>query len=770
MTAENAAFLQIVENAADGIVIHRDFHPLYMNPAFVRLFGYSAASEFSDQNAMLLLLAPEDRSHLRKACATCMDGQAFTQPLFFTGLTKDRSPLHLKSRFHRVDWAGETAVCQTLSLGVERNDTPETPNDSLRPDFHKSQAQLVNALNQISSAIALFDKDDRLTYCNAKYGRYIADKSLLSQGITFEEILRISIQNGVIPQAQADPEAWIAGRLQTHRRQSGISEISRSDGSWESVHEQKTDDGSILLFSTDITDQKKADQAREESEAYLKAFIENSPAAVFLKDKNANFIYVNETYREWQNVNNEDIIGSSIYNHLPPEDAAPIAEQDRLALEERKSSNVESRTVFPDGVERSVMAIRFPVIGADGEVIGVSGFLTDTSDHYRAKEELELKTDLYTSVLDNLPISVNVKDLDGRYLVANKQQRLWRALTQEQVLGRTTDELFTDPVDRVDSRNAQEAEVLNSRKIVRREEWRQCEDGVNRFLEWIKFPVLDRDGNIAGIGTIGTDLTDRKTVEQHLRTAKEAAEFANRAKSEFLAHMSHELRTPLNAVIGFSQLMMEHTFGELGHANYDDYAKDIYAAGNHLLNVISDILDISKIEAGEIELDNDQIDVGQLMASSIKMMRSRADAADITLTLKLPRDLPLFRGDELRMRQILLNLLSNSVKFTRPGGRVSLSASMAPDGAMSWEVADTGIGIAEDDIARVMKPFEQARQGFQLSHEGTGLGLYLTQTLTELHGGTLTLNSKLNAGTVVQIAFPAERTVGAPTHSGQAIT
>ncbi len=622
--------------------------------------------------------------------------------------------------------------------------------------LRRSQSQLIDALNRVSSAIALFDSSRRLIFSNEMYRQLLRDKDMPVHGITYGEALRFHIEDGTSG-AISDPDAWLKTHLDADRAPDLLIELQHHQA-WELIQVQTTEDGSILLISTDISEQKKTEEARRASEAYLRAFLENSPSAVFLKDRQARMLYVNETYREWQNVKDEDIIGATIYDLFPPEVGAQIAEQDRLALEERKSSNIESRTLFPDGVTRTVMAIRFPVIDSSGDVIGVSGFISDISDHFRAKEELEQKTELYTTVLDNLPIAVNVKDVDGRYILANRQLQNWRALGEDQFLGKTSEELFADPETISVSRGIQEEEVCRTRKILRREDWQSCGDGVERYLEWIKFPLINREGQVFGIGTIGTDQTDRQTVEQHLRHSKETAEIANRSKSEFLAHMSHELRTPLNAIIGFSELMMENTFGPLGHENYSEYSKDIYGAGNHLLHVISDILDISKIEAGEIDLDLTEVEVGKLMAASIKMIRSRADTAGVFLTLKIPRKLPLFCGDELRLRQIILNLLSNAVKFTAKNGRITLSVRIEPSRAMVWEVTDTGIGIAEPDVARVLKPFEQARQGFQFSHEGTGLGLYLTKTLTELHGGTLSLSSKIGVGTSVFLRFPADRT------------
>lgn len=756
MAKANTAFSNIIESANYGILIHRKSKPIYLNPACARIFGFDSSATFLEMESILDLFASDDQSLLNGPSLGLPPGTS--PPLIdINVIKKDGSPIKIRCDINRVKWEGKPASCLTLHQTLPSAPENMPPSEQEAARLKESQSQLLDALNRISSGIALFDNNDRLIFSNDAYGRLLEDRTQLTPGITFEEILRAYIKNGHIPEAQEDPESWLANRLKTHRNPDGLIEVTHGDGTCKMILEQKTRDGGILMTITDVTEQKEAEKARNESDAYLKAFVEHFPAAVFIKDRDAKYIYVNQTFREWVNVSNEQILGSTISSFVDSNRANQLAELDRQALEHRKTSTVENLSVFPDGIERTVLATRFPVIDPDGNVVGVCGFLTDMTSYHQARQELELQTGLYTALLDHLPNAVSAKDTNGCYIIANRQLQIWRNIPTNEFIGRTNQELFNNTTPLSDARNAQEEAVRKHQTVITREEWREGPDGVNRFYEWVKFPVFDKNKKLIAIGTIGTDMTERKAVEQHLRAAKETAEFANRAKSDFLAHMSHELRTPLNAVIGFSQLMMTETFGKLGHQNYHDYAKDIFGAGNHLLNVISDILDISKVEAGELDLDIDDVDIGLLMASSFKMMRSRADNAELTLALKLPRNLPVFRGDELRLRQILLNLLSNAIKFTRAGGSITVSVRQEADGAIIWEVADTGIGIPEEDITRVLKPFEQARQGFTLSHEGTGLGLYLTQTLVELHRGHLKITSQLDKGTTVHVHFPPER-------------
>ena len=248
----------------------------------------------------------------------------------------------------------------------------------------------------------------------------------------------------------------------------------------------------------------------------------------------------------------------------------------------------------------------------------------------------------------------------------------------------------------------------------------------------------------------------RRAIED-LEKAKTAAEAASQAKSAFLGNMSHELRTPLNAVIGFSEIMTQELFGPLGDPRYRDYAADILSSGRHLLSLVNDLLDHTRVEAGRIDLSEAEIDIaGQCMAA-VRMMNERATAGDISLGIDIPDDLPLLVADERVLRQILLNLLSNAIKFTPPGGRVVLAARVEQDRRLAIAVSDTGIGMKKEDIPRAFEPFVQLHHHLRKSYGGAGLGLPLVQALMRLHGGSVTIDSREGEGTQVTIRFPQQR-------------
>jgi signal transduction histidine kinase len=267
----------------------------------------------------------------------------------------------------------------------------------------------------------------------------------------------------------------------------------------------------------------------------------------------------------------------------------------------------------------------------------------------------------------------------------------------------------------------------------------------------------DEVGELAG--SFGRMLAKLQELMRGHRERAVAAEEASRAKSTFLATISHELRTPLNAIIGFSDILKSQMFGPIGSARYHGYVDDIHGSAIHLLGLVNDLLDLAKAEAGKHELHEDQLDVGEIADTCRRLMAERAHDAGVRLDVVSRLDGGLFRGDERKMRQIILNLLSNAVKFTPTGGLVTVDIRLSEDGGLRVAVRDTGIGMAAADIAKALEPFGQVSDVLTRETGGTGLGLPLTVKLVELHGGRLAIESALGSGTTVTLAFPADRTV-----------
>jgi signal transduction histidine kinase len=244
-----------------------------------------------------------------------------------------------------------------------------------------------------------------------------------------------------------------------------------------------------------------------------------------------------------------------------------------------------------------------------------------------------------------------------------------------------------------------------------------------------------------------------------LEKAKDSAESANRAKSQFLANVSHELRTPLNAIIGFSSILMNQLFGPLGDAKYLEYSKDINESGTHLLDIINDILDLSKAEAGKLSIAYEEVHIAKSVNKCLTILAERAEKGKVTVSVDVAKTLPPLVADRLRFIQILLNIMSNAVKFTEPGGRVHISARVLEEPGEVQQflitVQDTGIGMSEEDLAKAFQSFGQVDSGLNRKYEGTGLGLPLARKLIELHHGRIEMDSELAKGTTVRLFFPA---------------
>jgi len=306
-------------------------------------------------------------------------------------------------------------------------------------------------------------------------------------------------------------------------------------------------------------------------------------------------------------------------------------------------------------------------------------------------------------------------------------------------------------IDRIRARTAgRRVEPRYEIRLVRR-------DGT---IEWVDVQAaqVDWNGRPASLSWL-TDITARKEAEEELVKSKEAAEFANRAKTEFLANMSHELRTPLNAILGFSEMIENEMFGPIGVKRYLEYVHDIHVSGELLLELINDVLDLAKLEAGKLNLHESEVSLCGVVEQCMVLLRGRAEAALVALVADVPAGLPALRADGRALKQVLLNLLTNAIKFTPEGGTVRVGAAVTARGTLRIAVSDTGIGMSADDLKLALMPFGQVDSQIARKHEGTGLGLPITRSLVRLHGGELTIESAPGKGTTVTAEFPAERLV-----------
>jgi PAS domain S-box-containing protein len=360
------------------------------------------------------------------------------------------------------------------------------------------------------------------------------------------------------------------------------------------------------------------------------------------------------------------------------------------------------------------------------------------------------------AILDTATDGVALLDREGRVLGMNRSAEALFGFDSGEIEGRNFTTLFApeshraamDYLDGLATNGV--ASVLNDGREV-----------IGRVREGGLIPLFMTLGRVAEAGqkfcAVFRDITQWKRAEEELVHARRQAERANTAKSEFLAKISHEIRTPLNAIIGFAEVMMEERLGPVGNERYRGYLKDIHTSGGHLISLINDLLDLSKIEAGKLELNFASVDLNEIASQSMALMQPQANRERIIIRTALSTSLPPVVADARSIRQIVLNLLSNSIRFTPPGGQVIVSTTLTDDGEVHLRVRDTGIGMTDSEIKTALEPFRQIATSGRGKESGTGLGLPLTKALVEANRASFSIKSTVNAGTLVEIAFPSTR-------------
>ena len=429
------------------------------------------------------------------------------------------------------------------------------------------------------------------------------------------------------------------------------------------------------------------------------------------------------------------------------------------------AQDTELDVVGADG-ERHVLSLRVMDTTWEGRPVRLAT-LRDVTHRVRAAELIRASEHRLRAVVNTMLDGMVIADNAGTVRGINPAAERLLGYTAEELVGKSLDILVPVSLSGQLSHKDMLAAVpddVTGTVMPWREVEARCKD-CSLIPVQLGVSVVERtsgaeftEGERLFVGVLH-DIREQKAAEAAILSAKAQAEIANRTKSEFLANMSHELRTPLNAIIGFAELIRDRSFGDADMDRYSDYGKDIFDSGHHLLRLINDILDMSRIDAGAYTLNESVVRIAGIVRSCFVMAGVRARSALVNLYDEVPEHLPSVRGDARAINQVLLNLLSNAVKFTPAGGRVKVTASVAPEGSLWVSVSDTGIGIAADAIPMIMTPFGQVREKPDRVNEGAGLGLPISSNLLELHGGRLQIDSVLGKGTTVHCIFPEHRLV-----------
>ena len=385
------------------------------------------------------------------------------------------------------------------------------------------------------------------------------------------------------------------------------------------------------------------------------------------------------------------------------------------------------------------------------------GTVQDMTRLIAVEREAHQQASFYRGIFENSVWGIFQTTADGSYLAANRAlARIYGYDTPMELLSALTNiggQLYVDPT----RRDAFVAEMRENGVVASFESQVYRRDGSVIWISESCREVRTSDRQFLYYEGMVEEITDRKRTEEELRAAMAAAEAANRAKSEFLGTMSHELRTPLNAIIGFSEVIAGELLGPVGVAAYKSYAGDVIKSGRHLLAIINDILDFAKAESGRLALREETLSLTALIEESVSFLQQRAVAAGLQLSVDLSHAPAGVHGDGPRLRQVLLNVIGNAIKFTPHGGRVGVRGYSSAKGEVRIEIRDTGIGMRETEIADAFEPFRQADGSHARNHEGTGLGLAICDRLMRLHGGQVTLSSELGRGTIATLILPPER-------------
>ncbi len=628
---------------------------------------------------------------------------------------------------------------------------------------------VLDLLEEIPEAVAIFDTRDRLTFCNENYRRlYPATADLIASGVLFEDLVRANAARGSFPLGPGTVrDAWIEDRIAAHKMSSYLAEQHLSDGRWIQVRERRTADGSIVGVWTDITEIKHREEALLDSESrnalatsQLLNIIETIPEGIAIYDTDDRLALCNQRYRDLYPVV-ADLIAPGItfldlvratfergaYKLTDAERQSFLAQ--RLAQHRNPDSITEQHLSDDRWIQIHERRMK------DGSIVGVWSDITAIKHREEVLRESE---DRYAIAMESTSEGLWHWDvLRDEVYIAPRLAAIIGITAPDSKKARLIFDKHVHPDDQLRRQHAFLEHLKGGSSSYRCEYRLRRADGSYLWVLDTGLARRDQDGRVYRMAGSVADISARRNQEIELRRAKEQAESASRTKTEFLANVSHELRTPLNAVIGFSDIIRHELLGPIGKVKYREYADDIYNSGMHLLDVINDILDVAKIEAGKVELHEETVGVDQCAQAALRLVKQRASANAVHLECNVPADLPPLRADDRKVKQILINLLSNGVKFTPSGGYVAISALLTATGAMRITVQDTGIGIAKEDIQKALSPFGQVDSHLARKYQGTGLGLSLVQALVALHGASFNLTSEAGCGTTVTVEFPPER-------------
>ncbi len=508
-------------------------------------------------------------------------------------------------------------------------------------------------------------------------------------------------------------------------------------------------------LKTEVEERERLNKAIRRAEKENRGIINSVTDIIFQASTDGKILFLNNAWHKVTGFDPKQSMGHDLFSMLHPEDQEKQREDFNMLVRGQKQTyRTFTRLRMIDGTFRSVEMAMAMIQRDESQKLRVVGTFTDVEERRRAERALAEAEKKYRTIVEHAAGGIYQVTPEGIYLAVNPAMAriLGYNSREEMVRVNANDAVYADREERASFRRR-----LEERGTVNNYEMRaRRKDGTQIWVNENARVVRDENGNILYYEGSMEDVTKRKEAETALREAKHQSDIANRAKSEFLANMSHELRTPLNAIIGFSEIIKNEVLGPVGHKAYWEYARDIYDSGKGLLQIINEILDIAKIEAGNRQLNDSVVDMNEVILSATEIMATKAEAGGITMNNKT-HQMPAIIGEALALKQVALNLLSNAVKFTPQGGYVTISSEIDPEGCLRLSFTDTGIGLDADEIEKALSPFGQIDNALNREGSGVGLGLTLVNSMMQLHDGRLEIFSQKGVGTTATLVFPAER-------------
>ncbi|MDA0525598.1 PAS domain-containing sensor histidine kinase [Methanococcoides alaskense] len=500
---------------------------------------------------------------------------------------------------------------------------------------------------------------------------------------------------------------------------------------------------------------KRTEVMLQKSETKLRTVVDTLPDLVWLKDRDGVYLNCNSKFERFFGAKEEEIIGKTDYDFVNKDLADFFRQKDKAVIDADKAVINEEEVVYADDGHREVLeTIKSPMYDSNGNLIGVLGIGRDITSRKEIETKLALSEKRFRCILENIQLVGIMLDGNGTLIFCNDFFLDLVGWKREEVINKNWFEVFQPSKITfeikdmfVNAINGGEMPTYHENEIV-------TKIGTRKLIAWNNTVFKDENGMNINVASIGEDITNRKLLEKNMIEAKLLAEEANHTKSDFLANMSHELRTPLNSVIGFSDLLLENIAGPINE-NQHKYISNIQKNGNHLLMLINNILDISKIESGNMKYNPEKIKIPQIINGIKESIEPLARSKFIDINLKIESDNLEIYVDIIKFNQIMYNLLSNAIKFTQMNGNVCINTKTI-DKKLHVHVSDNGIGISKDEQMTIFKPFMQVNSAPNREYNGTGLGLALVKKFVEMHGGEIWVESEVGKGSTFTFTIPED--------------